>query len=122
MDTDRLEQIAQEFVCRLRDEDPESNDRWLRAVTNDDERYALLYVLGIAVPLDRPWSHLTVWARLDGGLKPHGTHAAAQRHRYHGEPLCDECREAERLRDRNRKRAAYVPRSSTGSSTAVDAA
>ncbi|HEU4540298.1 MAG TPA: helix-turn-helix transcriptional regulator [Jiangellaceae bacterium] len=39
-------------------------------------------------------------------LKPHGTHAATERHRYHNEKPCDVCLEGERHRDRARKRAA----------------
>lgn len=37
-------------------------------------------------------------------LKPCGTRAAAQRHRYRGEPLCDSCVAAVRRHDRERKR------------------
>lgn len=41
-------------------------------------------------------------------LKPHGTWAAAQRHRRAKEPLCEPCKEAERtyLRERARAKAA----------------
>lgn len=42
--------------------------------------------------------------------QPCGTPAGAFRHRYHGEDLCDACREAEQARDRLRKphqRAAF---------------
>lgn len=37
-------------------------------------------------------------------LQPHGSHAAAQRHRYHDEDLCAACLAGERERDRVRKR------------------
>lgn len=35
--------------------------------------------------------------------QPCGTLAAASRHRYHGEPMCEPCREAYRAYDRERK-------------------
>lgn len=38
--------------------------------------------------------------------RPHGTPAAARRHRYAREDLCGQCRESERQRDRDRKRAS----------------
>lgn len=109
---DRLAEIASELVVRVRDDHPDANARWLDAVLpTARERYDLLFVLAAAVPDDRSWNALTAWAWLrepqTPRLQPHGTHAAAQRHRYHGEPLCDECRDAERARDRERKRAAY---------------
>jgi len=124
MDVEQLEQIAQELICRIRDEPVDANERWLVAVAPEPlDWMQLAFVLAAAVPDDRTWAALTRWTRVPAlaGLRPHGTHAAAQRHRYHGEPLCEACRDSERERDRERKRAAYVPRS-TGSSTAVDAA
>jgi hypothetical protein len=39
-------------------------------------------------------------------VRPHGTTAALRRHKYHGEDACDACVEAERERDRLRKRTA----------------
>lgn len=62
MDVRRLEQIAQQLVARVRDDPPDANARWLAAVTDADERNALLYVLAAAVPDDRTWSQLTAWA------------------------------------------------------------
>lgn len=38
-------------------------------------------------------------------LAPHGTHAAFVRHRSHGEEPCDDCRLAERVYQRQRKRS-----------------
>ena len=65
-DLDRLAEIAQELVVRVRDEDPQSNGRWLEATTTDEDRWALLFVLAAAVPDDRPWKHLTLWTYGDG--------------------------------------------------------
>lgn len=112
---ERLEAIAQELVCRIRDDDPEANDRWLRSVTTEQERHALLYLLAAAVPDDRSWRSLTAWVNRKPApepkeLSPCGTVAAMRRHEYHGEEPCEPCREAERARDRKRKRAAYVSR------------
>lgn len=42
-------------------------------------------------------------------LKPHGSHAAVERHRYRKEELCGLCREGERERDRVRKRRERSP-------------
>lgn len=108
---DRLAAVATELVVRVRDDDPDANARWLHSVLpNPADREALLYVLAAAVPDDRSWAALTAWT-VSGPparrLRPHGTHAAATRHRYHREPLCDVCRDAERDRDRKRKKTAY---------------
>ncbi|MEU7293353.1 hypothetical protein AB0A76_09135 [Streptomyces exfoliatus] len=46
-----------------------------------------------AIPTTKPPQPRTVRQ-----LAPCGTHAAYQRHRRHGEPVCDDCREAARLR------------------------
>ncbi|WP_431895814.1 hypothetical protein [Micromonospora haikouensis] len=100
---DRLAEVAQELVVRVRDDDPEANARWLAATLTATEQRDLLYVLAAAVPDDQPWTELTAWVP-KRQLRPHGTSAAAERHRYRREPLCDECRDAERIRDRIRKR------------------
>ena len=42
-------------------------------------------------------------------LKPHGTEAAAKRHRRRGEKPCPECREAERQAYRRRNPASGLP-------------
>lgn len=112
---DELAQIATELALRVRDDSAESNGRWLAAALPDPaDWWALCFVLAAAVPDDRSWRHLTAWtaigpeaAPLVRQLRPHGTPAAAERHRYHGEDLCDTCRESERKRDRERKKAAY---------------
>lgn len=61
IDTDRLQEIAQQLAARVRDDDPTANQRWLHNVTTPQEREALLYVLAMAVPIDRPWSELVAW-------------------------------------------------------------
>lgn len=43
-------------------------------------------------------------------LTPCGTYAAATRHRRHGEPLCDPCRQAERAYGRKRRPDRRPPR------------
>lgn len=67
MDEDRLEQLAQELIIRVRDEPADANGRWLQAVTDEQDRWALLFVLAAAVPDDRPWRHLTMWTYGTGG-------------------------------------------------------
>ncbi|WP_243715731.1 hypothetical protein [Micromonospora sp. KC207] len=60
----RLAEVAAELVVRVRDDDPEANLRWLTAtLPTNRERLDLLFVLAAAVPDDRPWLHLTAWAR-----------------------------------------------------------
>jgi hypothetical protein len=108
---DRLAAIAAELAVRVRDDDPEANGRWLAAALPDPaDWFRLAFVLAAAVPDDRSWRELTAWTAIQPArrLQPHGTHAAAARHRYRGEELCDSCRDAERERDRIRKRIAYA--------------
>ncbi|GLY21670.1 hypothetical protein Misp04_14020 [Micromonospora sp. NBRC 101691] len=65
---DRLAEIAQELVVRVRDDDPEANLRWLtNTLRTHDERVHLLFVLAAAVPDDRPWHLLTAWTVLGTG-------------------------------------------------------
>lgn len=108
--TNQLAAVAAELAVRVRDETPDDNAQWLRTVLPDpNDRDNLLFVLAAAVPDDRSWRALTSWTTVPAvrRLQPHGTHAAAQRHRYHHEALCDACRDAEQARDRDRKKAAY---------------
>lgn len=63
MDVNRLEQIAQQLIARVRDDEPEANARWLAAHTTAEERGALLFILAAAVPDDRTWSQLIGWTR-----------------------------------------------------------
>jgi hypothetical protein len=44
----------------------------------------------------------------DDGLMPCGTVAAERRHRAAGEPICDPCRDAARVYDRERKRIRRI--------------
>jgi hypothetical protein len=61
---DRLAAIAVQLVERVRDDNPQANLRWLLAqLPDENDRLQLAFVLAAAVPTDRPWSHLTAWAR-----------------------------------------------------------
>jgi hypothetical protein len=115
---DDLAAIAVQLAMRVRDEHPEVNGRWLAKMLPDPaDRWAMIFVLAAAVDVDRSWTDLTGWASdLDehqviqlpaaaqpGEVQPCGTVAAARRHRYYEEPICDLCREAERARDRTRR-------------------
>jgi hypothetical protein len=105
----RFSAIACELVVRVRDDEPEDNAEWLaRRLPDPSDWFRLAFVLAAAVPDDRSWKALTAWtvAPEPRRLQPHGTQAAAARHRYHGERLCQPCQDAERVRDRDRKRAA----------------
>ena len=61
-DTDRLAEIAAQLAGRVRDDDPDANARWLTAVTDEADRWALLFVLAAMVPDDRSVTELTGWA------------------------------------------------------------
>jgi hypothetical protein len=118
--TEDLARIAVQLAVRVRDDDPEANGRWLAAQLPDPaDWFRLAFVLAAAVPDDRSWRQLTAWAigRTDAegdqprlqharhtDVRPCGTAAAARRHRYHGEDLCDLCRASERARDCERRR------------------
>lgn len=123
---DQLAQVAAGLACRVRDESAEANAKWLAdQLPEPGDWWELCFALAAAVPLDRSWLQLTSWtvkpiapvtpvAKPGPGrpagksqrqpLKPCGTRAAAERHRYHGEPLDDACLEASREHERNRKR------------------
>lgn len=65
-DEDRLAEVAIELACRVREFDPQSNAIWLdHQLPDPADRYALLFVLAAAVPVDQPWKHLAAWARPD---------------------------------------------------------
>lgn len=64
-EADRLASVAAQLVARIRDDDPESVGRWLATQLPRPEMWwQLTFVLAAAVPLDRPFSHLTAWARM----------------------------------------------------------
>ena len=132
-DVDQLAAIALELIVRVRDEPMEDNRVWLtEKLPDSNDWFRLAFVLAVAVPTDRSWLQLTAWTLVRPvfvgrtfeevehekpepkpkqrrrTIRPHGTHAAAQRHRYHGEKLCEECRAGERVWERNRKRAAKL--------------
>lgn len=110
---DRLAAVAIELAVRVRDEGPQDNATWLAERLPDaGDRFQLLFVLAAAIPHERPWTELTAWTRQraephavaePSKLAPCGTTAAAARHRYYDEPLCDACSLHERIRDRRRK-------------------
>lgn len=111
---DRLAAVAVELVQRVRDDDPQDNGRWLAGELPDPaDQFALCFVLAAAVPDERPWAHLTAWARLPRGgrtlgpneLAPCGTRAAYRRHLAHGEDPCDDCKDGNRVEERERGRA-----------------
>jgi hypothetical protein len=120
MDAETLAEVAQDLVIRVRDDTPEANASWLTSTLTDPaDWFRLCFVLAAAVPDDKPWRHLTAWAlttpvdlpaqsKPRRVLHPCGTWPAAKRHRYYKEPLCDACREAERVRnlEASRKRSA----------------
>jgi hypothetical protein len=62
-EADRLARLAGELAVRVRDDDPTANARWLLAHTSEADRWALLFVLAAAVPVDVPWMALTQWSR-----------------------------------------------------------
>lgn len=61
---DRIAAVALELVQRVRDDDPEDYGRWLNNSVALEDWPALAVVLACAVPVDKPWSHLTAWARM----------------------------------------------------------
>lgn len=120
---DRLAEVACQASDRVRDRDPAAFDQWLQSTVPAGVEPSLWYrqlvaMSSAAVPQDVPWSVLTGWVwRLDAPYgrirrRPCGTLTAAKRHRVHGEPLCELCREAERqdfqLRTERRRRPQPV--------------
>lgn len=61
---DRIASIALELVSRVREDAPDDYGRWLANTIAPEDMQALAVVLAIAVPLDKPWGHLTAWARM----------------------------------------------------------
>lgn len=74
--------------------------------------YALIIALAAMVPDDVSVDHLLAWIRpkpkeapgTTRQLRPHGTHAAFNLHRTHGEEPCAACWTGERLYQRDAKR------------------
>jgi hypothetical protein len=125
---DQLAAIAAELAVRVRDETPDANGAWLAAELPDPaDWFRLAFILAAAIPDDRSWTALTAWSwatarpqqEPEPGLEPEpvagqvrptrsdlrpcGTMAAASRHRYYREPMCEACRDAYRAYDRERK-------------------
>lgn len=69
---DRLAEIAAQLAVRVRDDTPDEVGAWLREqLPNPSDWWALTFVLAAAVPLDRPFSHLTAWARINPEVIEH---------------------------------------------------
>jgi len=68
-DVSRLESLAQQLAARVREDDAESNLRWLRAELGTDPNAPisdverLLFVAATAIPVNQRWSELTAWCR-----------------------------------------------------------
>lgn len=79
------------------------------------ELVALAVVLAAATNPMQPFRRALAWTdmpqvRKTGQLKPHGDHAAFQRHKKNGTDPCDACRAGERAYNTRMKRAAAVRR------------
>lgn len=113
---DRLAAVAVELTQRVRDDPAAEVHAWLRAQLPDSlDWFRLCIILAAVVPDDRSWTSLKAWTlkpvqrraapvRSARELQPCGTPAAAARHRYRKEDLCEDCRDAVRAHDRDRKR------------------
>lgn len=114
--------VAMAFVGVVRDQDGEGVGNFLRALSGA-EREALPVILAAMVPDDKTPQELLAWVTWDENgdplprdaemvlyrprrrkyerkvprqLQPCGTWAAAQRHRAHGEDMCEACKAAAR--------------------------
>lgn len=64
IDVDRLATVAMGLAVRVRDDNPDSNLRWLRSqIDTAEDLTALVFILAAAVPIEVPWSLLTEWAQ-----------------------------------------------------------
>jgi hypothetical protein len=114
---------AQHFIGLVRDYDPADSATYLQTLT-PEQLWDLPFVLAALVPVDQTPAELLEWcdperrrrerdlaeqvarqARITP-LRPHGTHAAYVRHKNRDEQPCDSCVLAERVYQRNRKRAS----------------
>jgi hypothetical protein len=109
----RLEKVAIELICRVRDYPADDNARWVVGQVDAVDLVRLTLILAAAVPVDMPWRHLTAWVSLPAKvtqLSPCGTRAAYLRHKAHGQAPDEACtaayREYERARIRRRRAAA----------------
>lgn len=79
-DLDGLVSIAAQLVARVHDDDPDANGRWLAAVTDDADRWVLLFILAAMVPEHRTVAQLVAWCEEPpGGFDTAGN--VAQRRR-----------------------------------------
>ncbi len=86
LDPNRLAAVAIGLSVRVRDDDPESNARWLASqIQSVEEMRALIFVLAAAVPIEVPWSVLTDWTTKLGG--PDTVAAIEERRRILDEAL-----------------------------------
>ena len=109
----RLEKVAIELSCRVRDYPADDNARWVVGQVDAVDLVRLTLILAAAIPVDLPWRHLTAWVGQPAKvtqLSPCGTRAAYLRHKAHGQVPDEACvaayREYERDRIRRRRAAA----------------
>lgn len=101
MTDDELAEVAQELICRVRDDDPDTNLGWfVDRMPDPNDWMRLAFVLACAMPLDRTWRQLTAWTLGDGG--PDTPELIAQRRHDLDEAL----RGAPGRHERTRGRAA----------------
>ncbi|QSI49931.1 hypothetical protein [Thermobispora bispora] len=108
----RLLDTAIEVATLVRDATPDDVAAFLAGLPQH-ERDLLPIIQAALIPPDEPPEHLLAWFLPPGatitfpvkGRRPCGTRAAAQRHRYAGEPLCPACKKADRKYERERERA-----------------
>jgi hypothetical protein len=64
----KLVSVAQQLAARVRDDDPATNARWLtHELPDPNDWFRLCFALAAAVPDDKSWQDLTLWAYGDGG-------------------------------------------------------
>ncbi|MFG6197785.1 hypothetical protein [Nonomuraea sp. JJY05] len=115
---ERTLEAALTLAVMIRDEDADACQKFVQSLPRDQQA-ALPYILAALVPVDRPRNELLEWITWDEHGRPiagapvqvgtrmcvacrvPATPTTARRHRQHGQPLCDPCRDAERTYRRN---------------------
>jgi hypothetical protein len=111
---------AGQLACAVRDYDT----RLVARILNANDPAAIAVTLAAMVDIDRTPSDLLAWndaAIKPGGRRPlpHGTHAAFNLHRFHGQEPCESCRAGEREYQRARQRRRRDCRTVDHESSAV---